>query len=125
MSNEVEFRRRSSLRHLVLVGGGPAHMFVLRQLAQARPGDLKVSLVAGPSTPYQPMLARCLSGQEEIESMDMPLTALGQAYADAGMRAERSTNLPVPSFRKSETLGAFFPVAPVVATTRSSQPSLS
>ena len=79
MSSAVASRRRSSLRHLVLVGGGPAHMFVLRQLAQARPGDLNISLVAAPRTLYQPMLAHCLSGEEEVESMDMPLTDLSQA----------------------------------------------
>lgn len=69
----------SSIRHLVLVGAGPAHAATLRSLAQQRPAQLRVT-VLGPSSdaPWAENLSPWLSGRRSEPSL-LPWTALVQA----------------------------------------------
>lgn len=88
----------SSIQHLVLVGGGPAHVATLRSLAQQRPAQLRVT-VLGPTvdSPWADNLSPWLSGRQPEPTL-LPWTTLVQAsgaklkpWSGGMLSAERSS----------------------------------
>lgn len=73
-------RPQPGLRHLVLAGSGPAHLWLLAQLARSRPADLNISLVAG-STLAMPavLLPDWLAGGVDLDLNDLRPAVLAQA----------------------------------------------
>ncbi len=79
MNQVPDVRQQTGLRHLLLVGAGPAHMWVLKQLGESRPADLKISLVA-PALPaiHPRLLAGWVSGRHPLQDCLLPLEALAR-----------------------------------------------
>ncbi len=77
------------MTRLVLVGGGHAHLFVLRELARRRPAGVEVTLV----TPYERqlysgMLPGWIAGHYVLNDLAIPLQPLAQA-ASASLLVDR------------------------------------
>ena len=68
------------MKRLLLVGGGQAHVFVLRSLAQRRPGNVEVTLVT-PSDAliYTGMLPGWIAGHYQLRELTIPLMPLSHA----------------------------------------------
>jgi len=81
------------MKRLLLVGGGQAHVFVLRALAAARRSDLEVVLVT-PSDRliYTGMLPGWVAGHYTLPELTIPLSPLAQA-AGAVLLPRRVTAL--------------------------------
>jgi NADH dehydrogenase FAD-containing subunit len=75
-------------RRLVLVGAGPAHLYVLRELARRRIPDLEAVLVAPGDTYHAAMAAGFVAGQYEAEDFRFELDTLARA---TGIRVVRGT----------------------------------
>jgi selenide,water dikinase len=77
------------MRRLVLVGGGHAHLHVLRQLARRPLADTEVVLVSpGDSHYYSGMVPGYVQGQYESDTLRFDLAALARC---AGARLVRAT----------------------------------
>ena len=90
------------MTRLLLVGGGHAHVFVLRELARRRPRDLEVMLV----TPYERqlysgMLPGWIAGHYAIDELAIPLQPLAQA-AGAVLLHDRIVGI-APAARRAIT----------------------
>ena len=77
------------MTRLVLVGGGHAHLFVLRELARRRPAGVEVTLV----TPYERqlysgMVPGWIAGHYTLSDLAIPLQPLAQA-ASARLLVDR------------------------------------
>lgn len=80
MSGELDPGRRSGLRHLLLLGAGPANLYVMKQLARSRPADLNISIIVTTLPALQPrLLPAWAMGELELEQCEMPLQALAHA----------------------------------------------
>jgi NADH dehydrogenase FAD-containing subunit len=66
-------------RQLVLVGAGPAHLYVLRELARRPVADVDVVLVTPGESYHPPMAAGYLAGQYEAEDFRFDLDAIARA----------------------------------------------
>lgn len=68
------------MKRLLLVGGGQAHVFVLKALAQRRPPDIEVVLVT-PSEHliYSGMLPGWIAGHYQLPELTLPLAPLAAA----------------------------------------------
>lgn len=73
-------RPQPGLRHLVLAGSGAAHLWLMAQLAQSRPADLNITLVAS-STLAMPsaLLPDWVAGTVELDLNDLRPADLAQA----------------------------------------------
>jgi pyridine nucleotide-disulfide oxidoreductase family protein len=73
----VNSRYPSMLKHLVLLGAGHAHLFVLKSLAQHHPADLNVTLVT-PYTRqlYSGMVPGFVAGHYSLDDCVIPLEPL-------------------------------------------------
>jgi pyridine nucleotide-disulfide oxidoreductase family protein len=92
------------MTRLLLVGGGHAHVYVLRELARRRPRDLEVMLV----TPYDRqlysgMLPGWIAGHYAIDDLTIPLQPLAQR-AGAELLIDRIAGL-APGARRAITAG--------------------
>jgi pyridine nucleotide-disulfide oxidoreductase family protein len=68
------------MKRLVLLGGGHAHVHVLRQLAAQRPADVQVVLVSPFARQlYSGMLPGVVAGHYGIDELAIPLPPLAQA----------------------------------------------
>src|SRR4249920_975030 len=77
------------MNRLLLVGGGHAHLFVLRELARRRPTGIEVTLV----TPYERqlysgMVPGWIAGHYTLSDLAIPLQPLAQA-ASARLLVDR------------------------------------
>jgi selenide,water dikinase len=76
-------------RHLILVGGGHAHVFVLRSLAMRRAPGLQVTLVSPASqATYSGMVPGVLAGQYDLSEAQIDVRALA-ARAGAAFVPDR------------------------------------
>lgn len=87
------------MKRLLLIGGGHAHLFVLRELLRRRPRDLEVMLV----TPYERqlysgMLPGWIAGHYALDEIAVPLRPLAQA-AGVPLLAHRVVALDVNARR--------------------------
>lgn len=63
-----------TVKHLVLLGGGHAHLFVLERLARSRPTDWNITLVnPSPRQYYSGRLPDVVAGIETLESCGIDL----------------------------------------------------
>ena len=68
---------RPGLKHLVLLGAGHAHVHVLRGLAQNRPADLRITVIAPyPRQLYSGMVPGFVAGHYALEDCVIPLAGL-------------------------------------------------
>jgi pyridine nucleotide-disulfide oxidoreductase family protein len=68
---------RTGLKHLVLLGAGHAHVQVLHSLAQSRPADLNLTVVAPyPQQLYSGMVPGFVAGHYTLEQCVIPLQGL-------------------------------------------------
>jgi selenide,water dikinase len=72
----------------VLVGGGPAHLYVLRELARRPIPDLDATIIVARDSYHAPMAAGYVAGQYEAADFRFDLDALAR---DAGVRVLRAT----------------------------------
>jgi pyridine nucleotide-disulfide oxidoreductase family protein len=92
------------MKRLLLVGGGHAHAFVLRELARRRPAGLEVMLLTPHDRQlYSGMLPGWIAGHYTIDDLTLPLRPLLQA-AGAGGLLDRIVSLD-PAQRRVVTAG--------------------
>ena len=92
------------MKRLLLVGGGHAHAFVLRELARRRPAGLEVMLVTPHDRQlYSGMLPGWIAGHYTTDDLVLPLRPLLQA-AGAGGLLDRIVSLD-PAQRRVVTAG--------------------
>ncbi|MCY7378205.1 MAG: hypothetical protein LH467_02565, partial [Gemmatimonadaceae bacterium] len=89
-------------RRLVLVGGGHAHLHVLRALARRPIPDTEVVLVAAGDHFYSAMVPGYLQGQYEAEALRVDLHALARR---AGVRMVRARADRVDAARRTVVAG--------------------
>jgi pyridine nucleotide-disulfide oxidoreductase family protein len=81
------------MTHLVLAGGGHAHLFVLNELARRRPADLQVTLVTPHDRQlYSAMLPGWIAGHYALDDLAIPLPPLARA-AGANLLIDRVTGI--------------------------------
>lgn len=81
------------MKRLLLVGGGQAHVFVLKELAQRRPRDVEVVLVTpGEHLIYSGMLPGWIAGHYQLPELTIPLAPLAAA-AGAQLAGTRVTGV--------------------------------
>ncbi len=67
------------MKDLVLVGGGHAHVQVLRRMAMARPAGARVTLVVDtPVAVYSGMVPGCVAGQYRAEELEIDVLPLAR-----------------------------------------------
>ena len=85
----MKFPSRHAHRDLVLVGGGHAHVEVLRQFAMNRAADIRITLIGRDAqTPYSGMLPGLIAGHYTHDEAHIDLRPLA---VTAGARFYRST----------------------------------
>ncbi len=82
-------------RHLVLVGGGHAHVEVLRAFAASRPSDLRITLITRQAaSPYSGMLPGTVAGHYTRAEAEIDMAPLAQ-QAHASLLVDEVTSLDV------------------------------
>jgi len=77
------------MKRLLLVGGGHAHVFALRELARRRPSDLEVMLVTPSERQlYSGMLPGWIAGHYSLDDLAIPLAPLARAAGAPLLRHE-------------------------------------
>lgn len=90
------------LKHLVLLGAGHAHVHVLRGLAQHRPADLAITVIAPyPRQLYSGMVPGFVAGHYALEQCVIPLAGL---VAGCGARHIEGSGIALDVAAKTVTL---------------------
>ena len=91
-----------SLKHLVLLGAGHAHVHVLHGLAQGRPADLNITVIAPyPRQLYSGMVPGFVAGHYALDECVIPLEGL---LARCGARYIPSRSVAMDADAKTVTL---------------------
>ena len=92
------------LKHLVLLGAGHAHVHVLQGLAQSRPADLNITVIAPyPRQLYSGMVPGFVAGHYELEQCVIPLAGL---LARCGARYIEGSAVAIHADAKTVTLAS-------------------
>jgi pyridine nucleotide-disulfide oxidoreductase family protein len=92
------------LKHLVLLGAGHAHVHVLQGLAQRRPADLNVTVIAPyPRQLYSGMVPGFVAGHYELDQCVIPLAGL---LARCGARYIEGSAAAIDAEAKTVTLAS-------------------
>lgn len=95
--------KRAGTRHLVLLGAGHAHVHVLHSLAQARPADLAVTLIAPyPRQLYSGMVPGFVAGHYVLDDCMIPLKGMLER---SGVRYLQASVTGINANAKSVALG--------------------
>lgn len=92
------------LKHLVLLGAGHAHVHVLQGLAQSRPADLNITVIAPyPRQLYSGMVPGFVAGHYELDQCVIPLAGL---LARCGARYIEDSVVAIHADAKTVTLAS-------------------
>jgi len=93
---------RPGLKHLVLLGAGHAHVHVLHSLAQNRPADLAITVIAPyPRQLYSGMVPGFVAGHYALDQCVIPLAGL---LAGCGARYIEGSGVALDAEAKTVTL---------------------
>ena len=96
---------KSGLKNLVLLGAGHAHVHVLHSLAQSRPPDLHLTVIAPyPRQLYSGMVPGFVAGHYTLDQCMIPL---GGLLARCGARYFPTSSVALDADSKVLTLSIF------------------
>jgi len=95
---------KSGLKHLVLLGAGHAHVHVLHSLAQSRPADLNLTVIAPyPRQLYSGMVPGFVAGHYTLDQCVIPLDGL---LARCGARYFPTRGVAIDADARTVTLAS-------------------